>query len=102
MGARLGITWIMLSSYTEASPMPAPVASLRPIKTCVCQENGGLICDKILCAFTPPVITDTFAPTPTRVVILRYQWYFLVNVDQHCGPEEHTLLQGIINILPNG
>ncbi|KAJ7308750.1 hypothetical protein DFH08DRAFT_944377 [Mycena albidolilacea] len=28
----LGIVWIMLSSYTEASPMPAPVASYRPTK----------------------------------------------------------------------
>ncbi|KAJ7482631.1 hypothetical protein FB451DRAFT_1235762 [Mycena latifolia] len=71
----LGIACIMLASCTEASPMPAPVATYGPPKpgtsttvncqTCVCQENGGMICDEILCAFTPPVITDTFAPTPT-------------------------------------
>ncbi|KAJ6596123.1 hypothetical protein DFH09DRAFT_1134161 [Mycena vulgaris] len=71
----LGITWIALSLHTEASPMPTPVASYRPTKpgtsftvncqTCVCQENGGLICDEILCVIRPPVITDIFVPTPT-------------------------------------
>ncbi|KAJ7482581.1 hypothetical protein FB451DRAFT_1235672 [Mycena latifolia] len=70
----LGIACIMLASCTEASPMPAPVAIYRPTKpgtsttvncqTCVCQENGGMICDEIVCA-RPPVITDTFTPIPT-------------------------------------
>ncbi|KAJ6465444.1 hypothetical protein C8R45DRAFT_495950 [Mycena sanguinolenta] len=91
----LAIVGIMLASFTEASPMPTAVTTHLPTtcesifcrnrylgnphyfsgtpgtsitvncQTCVCQENGGMLCDEIICVVSPPAITDIFVPSPT-------------------------------------
>ncbi|KAJ6467795.1 hypothetical protein C8R45DRAFT_1079167 [Mycena sanguinolenta] len=40
------IACIMLASYTEGKPGTSTTVNCQ---TCVCQEDGGIICDEILC-----------------------------------------------------